>query len=439
MGDNNTSDQPFIFLGLADCIRESGKPFPFQPVNIYELAIAKRHIIYPANISENYWVFLINTEQIIQSKQEFRIVIETEKGDKIGSASLELKDHYDASNCEPIINADSITGSNINTGKMELLSNVNWNLFYFQMDTVLSYPTSCIVNLETDNTKNKLGFIQFQYTKHNELSVEDVKAIESDPYSIKALRYRLGCKFCDAELWVYSAVVKNKKLENKGDVYHKDVDDDFKCKCGKTQYSLRFLKESMQGLLGRDSKLVENLNYEKRYAYIEVRKLVEDYFSLINDKDDEKSVQDFLEENTLLLCGYHAKQIFFRPKILGKFIADFGIIDSKNQLILIEIERPSIKLFKQNGHMTADLTHAYEQVNEWLYEYDKSKDAFLECFSVDRSKISTVKGVVIAGRESNTNSEHLKRHLTQGKERNVEFLLLDDLGKITLQVSRELN
>ncbi len=43
------------------------------------------------------------------------------------------------------------------------------------------------------------------------------------------------------------------------------------------------------------------------------------------------------------------KRIFVKPPILTKYFADFAVLNARDELLLVEIGRPSLKLVKKDG------------------------------------------------------------------------------------------
>jgi hypothetical protein len=106
--------------------------------------------------------------------------------------------------------------------------------------------------------------------------------------------------------------------------------------------------------------------------------------------------------------------------------ADFSIVTPQKELILIEIENTRTRLLKKDGGMAAPLSHAFDQVQDWLHVVNDHKLAVLDTLNVHRDMVSTVRGVVIAGRDKGQDAAHLKR--LKGIDRGrVSFLTFDDL------------
>lgn len=57
-----SKDQPALLLGVADFIQPSRAPFPFGPIDIFQLSQHKAHIIYPGMIQSLVWVVLMRVE-----------------------------------------------------------------------------------------------------------------------------------------------------------------------------------------------------------------------------------------------------------------------------------------------------------------------------------------------------------------------------------------
>ena len=86
--------------------------------------------------------------------------------------------------------------------------------------------------------------------------------------------------------------------------------------------------------------------------------------SLLDSKPDREQVlQAFLQENPVLLCPTHVRMW---PKLpLGATVTDFVFRDANRDYLLVELERSTLALFRQDGHATADLTHAHGQIIDW--------------------------------------------------------------------------
>jgi hypothetical protein len=131
------------------------------------------------------------------------------------------------------------------------------------------------------------------------------------------------------------------------------------------------------------------------------------FVSLLTRNPGEEVLQKFIEENPILLHQFPAEKLFFKPAILTYFKADFAVLTSQKELILIEIETTKTRLLRQNGDMAAPLSHSIDQVRNWLHVVDEHRLAVVNSLGIDR--VSAVRGVVIAGRDAPYNAEHLRQ------------------------------
>jgi Shedu protein SduA, C-terminal len=171
---------------------------------------------------------------------------------------------------------------------------------------------------------------------------------------------------------------------------------------------------------------------------IKIVNIVNEFNELLLKQNKEEIFQEFIKKNPLLLAKYHAKNIFIKPNILGKFEPDFVILDSRNHLKLIELEKPSMKLFKKDRQPRQELMHAFGQVVDWLDEYKRNPDAFLECLELNRNQITTVSGVVLAGNSKNEDFKNLQRFYSRPTYSDIELITIDELSSSLLEISKKL-
>jgi hypothetical protein len=426
------SDQPALFLGVADFLETSNTPFPLGAVDLFQLSQHKRHIIYPGFIQGLVWVVLIQTKilcELDQSRWALRVADESDS--LLGKIEFKglLKQRPDESQ-----HMDSTQQTVVH-----VLKNSEFTMFHFKFDGLVNHPGRYTIYFEYKNQSAPIGFVHFSYSKAPTLTPDQIKAIESDPNSVKFIRFDLSCKLCPTQLKVYSGLSRLPDLEMEGCIWQTDLESEFACECGKTKYSLEYLKESMHGMLLKDfSKGITGLGYVRQYGHSQVSKIVTNFTELLNKERLEQPVQEFIENHPILLSRFHAKRLFVKPTILGRFTADFSLVDSQKQLWLIELEKPSLNLFKRDGHPSQALMHAYGQVTDWLDQYRKYSGAILDALKLKGEDVVTVRGAVIAGRSRDVTHEVLRRHLSNPPYQNVEFMTCDDLGVSLLEISRQM-
>jgi hypothetical protein len=321
----------------------------------------------------------------------------------------------------------------------ELKDNI-WRSVYAQIDGIVQKPGIYTLYTSYEGRELYLGEVQFFYVKTPPYTIEQLRAIDSNPYSTKSVRALLGCKLCSTKIITYCSLERNINDEDEGCIWYKELPDMFSCECGTSTYSLEYFKEGIPNLLGRDISIGQ-WSYERRYSHEKIENIIREFNKVLRENKDESPLQKFIEDNLVMLAKFYAKEIFLKPSINGKYFADFAILNATNEVVFIEIERPSLQLFKktkkEQGYLTADLMHAYDQIRSWQDEYRKFPQSFLDKLSLKLEDVMATKWVVIAGRKGREKAEHLQRHLAKPIY-DTEFLTYDDLASSLRQISREL-
>ncbi len=429
----NNQSHHVVFLGLADYYEEGAQPFPFGGVDVYQLSCHKLHIVYPGIISSNHWVVSISHKFLREvDLSNFSIRVCDAENNEVGICKF--------SDVNPQVLTEIPTEKS-KSGTMLIFKQVGdeHSLFHFTIDTIIKSPGTYIVQSILNGISVNIGTVEFHYKKGPILTSDQIMAIESTANSAKAVMMNLGCKLCSSKLNVYAGINRSPDLEKDGFLWYSDIDDDFTCSCKKTKFSLKYIKESMHGLLLKDISMENSgLSYVRRYGHQQVGNTVNKFSELIATEKNEEPIQDFIEENPILLSRFTAARIFKKPQIVGRFQADFIILDSKHHLWFIELEKPSLLLFKKNGHPTSVLMHAFEQVNDWLQQYRKYPGAILEALNLKDEDVVAVQGAVIAGRKRSVSIATLQRFLLNPPYSNIEFLTIDELGESLMTISSKL-
>jgi hypothetical protein len=226
---------------------------------------------------------------------------------------------------------------------------------------------------------------------------------------------------------MYAALDRSSALEAEGYIWYTDLPDNFRCSCGKTEVDLRITRKNLFGYLGEiistDGQMI---NYVPLYEKTTLENIRSEFLHLLNINPKEEVVQKFLEANPILLRQFPAERVLFKPPILTRYIADFAILSPQRELILIEIEPPNTNLLRKNGDHAAPLTHAVNQVQNWLQVATDHRNAFLSELKIDMGSVGTIRGVVIAGRDKGYDVSHL-RQLKSVFSGNILVLTYDDL------------
>jgi hypothetical protein len=105
--------------------------------------------------------------------------------------------------------------------------------------------------------------------------------------------------------------------------------------------------------------------------------LASKFRNLIDSDPTEEEVQTFLEHHPRCLpeAGYYhhgflSDVVVSKLPLHNDFITDFAYISANSQSVLVvclEIEKPGMKIFCQDGHFTAHYQKARQQVIDWNF------------------------------------------------------------------------
>jgi len=469
---NSEEEVPIIFLGVAGQIRREQGFFPFNPIDIFQLSQVKNHFIYPVSVAGSHGIFLVHKRLIdlFHKKEVIEIIYRSANGKEIWTTTLASEQMSDPSAVQAVSSTPTPTAnSNIPSGHVDEPASLNdrpqpviipmkaeastptfihktggWGLVTIPLPTNVMVPEPSIYTVEGKwaGQKTILGEVPFLYQPKPPFTPEEISAIQANPNAVQTLRVVLGCQKCPTKLRTYTGLQRDPNSEREGFIWQEELGDSFACQCGTTTLPLKYMRESMHALLGRDAKLYTgplNLDYIGLYAHTGIIKVVEEFNRLLDKHKDEGTFQRFIEDHPVMLARFYPIKLFKKPNILGKLQADFAILDADKKLVFIELEKPSLKLFtKREGQPTAYLIHAYEQVRSWMREYAKHPNAVLEGLGLSADQVMAVKGAVIAGRNKGENREHMQRHRADPIYEGVAFLTLDDLSASLRQISLQL-
>jgi hypothetical protein len=171
---------------------------------------------------------------------------------------------------------------------------------------------------------------------------------------------------------------------------------------------------------------IEEISIVPLYERSSLEIVRKDLLHLLNSVAKEEVLQQFINENPIILHQFPSEKIFAKPPILTFFAADFGIVTPQKELILIELKKATARLMKKDGGVAAPLSHAFDQVRWWLHIVDEHRLAVLESLKIEKELVSTVKGVVIAGGDIGNDAQYL-RQLKGTDWGRITFLTYDDL------------
>ena len=168
------------------------------------------------------------------------------------------------------------------------------------------------------------------------------------------------------------------------------------------QYAALYTATAMQGLAVLDPGATGTLSHALALRSTAVGpKILTAYNAILNSaRDDEAIFQRFFAKHPLLLDP-RAFQVWAKPDFHGRLEPDFVIRRYDNSYVIVEIETPAKLLVTQRGHLSANTTHAINQVLEYQ-EYLRTHLA--EAIKVFPQFTSST-GLVVIGHESSLNAK----------------------------------
>lgn len=294
------------------------------------------------------------------------------------------------------------------------------------IDIIISKPGTYYINLLSPEGPEIVGEILFGVANPPPLTPERISAIKSDPGATKQACIELGCRKCPAKYRVYASLERSGDIETKGWQWYESIPDNFECECGSAKIDLTIIRKNLHGFSGHRVEETAQLNFIPLYEKSSLERIRRDFLRLINSNPKEELIQQFINEYPILLHQFPSEKLFSKPPILTFFSADFGIVTSQKELILIELEKTTTRLIKKDGGIAAQLSHGFDQVRDWLHATDEHRLAVLDSLKIERGMVSSVRGVVIAGRDIGYDANHMRRFKGTDWGR-INFLTYDDL------------
>jgi hypothetical protein len=298
-------------------------------------------------------------------------------------------------------------------------------------------PGRCRVTFVTGGEEHTAGWLALEHVPPPPLTQDRVDAILSNPAGVRTAQMKFQCNHCHDSMAVYTGLERNGDYERQGCVWYKELPDAFSCGCGKLRMDLTLLREHYHDVLGQVPKLGGKLDNTQRYQESKIESVCTAFAKLVSSDPQEEVVQQFIQNNTILLTVFGPKRIFFKPPLLTKHKADIGILNHKKELLLIELERPSLQLLKQGGGVCAELNKPLQQVNDWLHLAEEQRVAVLSCIgNLNLADVSRVRGVIVAGTDKGYDPEQLRHFKWMNFGSEITVFTYDELISYVVSLVR---
>lgn len=405
-------DSKMYFLGLCDKFNQPQiAVLNGDQVNRTDL-IGLRYIfttsIFPLPAENFFLVFLIDNNYIVDT--EFVMTIrQAETKKEIGSITVKIK---------------ALGGGDRLPSRFTMTAAKSPGTYPLPGNYEVLYR-------QKDSAEILVGGFLLIHTPAPSLTEERVRALKSDPLSAKYIRYHILCNECKDSIKTWVGINgKDDKKDQEGYVWYEDLPDSFLCKCKKVNVDLRYLKGNLHGLLGmKESPFSLAVDIERNYKTSALRQTLQEFEKVINNSKTEEEIQVFIEKNPITLAFLTPVHLKAKAAATAKYKTDFALLNQKGELVLIEIEKSDTPLFTKTGTQHSKLTHAYDQVGNWLREARKNKLGLVDDLSiggVNIESVTDIKGIVIAGRTLDEYSGHIEKLHARS---DILFFTYDDLLK----------
>jgi len=140
----------------------------------------------------------------------------------------------------------------------------------------------------------------------------------------------------------------------------------------------------------------------------------------------ERQIHDLIRENPIIMDPSGIR-LFSEVRLGNDYRVDLIIqlAQSDKELLLVELERPSLSIFTNKGRLRAHVGHALQQVEDWLrwwHEYPTELP-----HEIDASILP--EGLVVIGRSIAMTNDQKKRLQHLNANRKVKVITYDDLAE----------
>lgn len=164
----------------------------------------------------------------------------------------------------------------------------------------------------------------------------------------------------------------------------------------------------------------------KAAAREEYASLMKEFRVLLDSKPDrEEILQKFLRDHPILLCPTYTRMW---PKLpFGSKISDFVFRDATSDYLLVELERSTHELFRNDGHPRDELNVARGQITDWKrYIEDNLRTVQYE-FGLT-GITSNPRGLIVIGRSSSLTSENRRKlRAMESEHPKLRLMTYDDV------------
>ncbi|MDF2545784.1 MAG: hypothetical protein K0R93_682 [Anaerosolibacter sp.] len=181
----------------------------------------------------------------------------------------------------------------------------------------------------------------------------------------------------------------------------------------------------MNNIYSVDERFSKDIFNSFREATLQINsRVIQDFKSLLDKNEREESYQTYLGKFPVMLEPL-AKEVLTKQKLGLEYITDFVIRKYDNTYIIVEIEKPSTRIFNKNNDFSSEFTHALGQVIDFQ-EWIESNIAYANRIMPD---IITPEGMLIIGRSDNLTNQQIRKlnRLNVNLRGKIKILTFNDI------------
>jgi antiviral defense system Shedu protein SduA len=151
--------------------------------------------------------------------------------------------------------------------------------------------------------------------------------------------------------------------------------------------------------------------------------VLEEFKGLLNGL--EEPVHQFLKEHHELLCP--TATAWWSKLDFGDRVSDFVFREPYDDYLLVEIEAPIRKLFRQDGQQREELTHAINQTLDWIQHIANNREKVEQDLGLRGISTNPRTLIVIGRSDSLTEDDRRKLVTIQAQHNKLRILTYDDV------------
>jgi hypothetical protein len=168
---------------------------------------------------------------------------------------------------------------------------------------------------------------------------------------------------------------------------------------------------------------------------------VEERLNKAFEDNSEMQLLDILKNNSFLFYELYTRKYGIQPNFAeisfgDKHRCDFAWLNDNSdgpEWVLVEIEKPKMKLFTKNSEPRAELNHAIEQVKSWIRYFHENPTEKKRIFGA----VSRFKFILVSGDKEEWESEHAVKWRAYHNSENLIEIRSSNVFKRAIRIAKE--